>query len=165
LLAGKDELLKRSLVQQVGPAKLLQETQKVVRSKHRTSVGEGSQTSDSSLAKGEQNLLRAYRAGVLLVAGSDAGNPLIIHGPTVQHELQLWVKAGVPAKTALQAATYNAACLLGAQQRIGLVKKGYDADLLLVDGDPLQNIEATERISLVIYQGERLNRSKLFETE
>jgi len=165
LRVGKTDLLDRSLVQQVGPLKLLQETRLVLQSERGSSIRARANSSHLSLLQGEQNLLRAYRAGVRLVTGSDAGNPLIIHGPTIQRELQLWVKAGIPPKVALQAATGNAAQLLGAQDRIGLIQKGHDADLLLVDGDPLNDIDAVERISLVIYKGERLNRPKLFEPE
>lgn len=165
LLSGSEDLLKRSLVQQVGPPKLVQETQKAFHSERRSHIVERSKGFHFSLALGQQNLLRAYQAGVLLVTGSDAGNPLVIHGPTIHRELQLWVKAGIPPKVALQAATYNAARLLRAQDRIGLIQKGHDADLLLVDGDPLQDIDTTERISLVIYKGERLNRPRLFEEE
>ena len=54
-----------------------------------------------------------------LVTGSDAGNMLVFHGPTVHRELQLWVEAGIPPAVALQAATLNAARLLRAAQRIG----------------------------------------------
>ena len=67
------------------------------------------------------------------VTGSDAGNLLVIHGPTVQHEMQLWVQAGIPAKAALQAATYNAAKLLGVSDRVGLIRKGHEATLILVE--------------------------------
>jgi imidazolonepropionase-like amidohydrolase/ABC-type multidrug transport system permease subunit len=165
LRAGKTGLLDRSLVQQVGPLKLLQETRRVLESERGSRIRAKTNSSHLSLLQGQQNLLRAYQAGVRLVTGSDAGNPLVIHGPTIQRELQLWVKAGIPPKVGLQAATGNAAQLLGAQDRIGLVQKGHDADLLLVDGDPLTDIEAVERISLVIYKGERLNRPKLFEPE
>ena len=62
---------------------------------------------------------------------------LVFHGPTVHRELQLWVEAGIPPAVALQAATLNAARLLRADARIGLVVKGHDANLLVVDGDPL----------------------------
>ncbi len=64
---------------------------------------------------------------------------------------------------ALQAATVNAAKLLGADEHIGAIRQGMDADLLLVDGNPLQEIAATERISLVVFKGERIRRSALFE--
>lgn len=69
-------------------------------------------------------MLRAYKAGVLLVTGSDPGNMLALHGPTVHRELQLWVQAGIPPQAALHAATYNAAKLLRADKRIGLIRKG-----------------------------------------
>ena len=96
------------------------------------------------------------------MTGSDAGNPLVFHGPTIQRELQLWVDAGIPAAAALQAATWNAARLLRAESRIGLVAKGHDADLLIVDGNPLTDIAATERISIVVFKGERVRRAALF---
>ena len=95
--------------------------------------------------------------------GTDAGYPLVFHGPSLHHELQLWVQAGIPAAVALQAATGNAAKLLRAVNRIGTIRKGLDADFLLVDGNPLQDISATERISLVVFKGERIRRAELFE--
>ena len=109
------------------------------------------------------NLLRAWKAGVPLVMGTDSGNPMVFHGPSMHHELQLWVQAGIPAPVALMAATANAARLLRAQDRFGQIRKGLDADLLLVDGNPLQDIAATERISLVVFRGERLPRAELFD--
>ena len=109
------------------------------------------------------NLLRAWQAGVPLVMGSDSGNPMVFHGPSLHHELQLWVQAGIPAMVALQAATVNAAKLLGAAEHIGAIRQGMDANLLLVDGNPLQEVAATERISLVVFKGERIRRAALFE--
>src|SRR5262249_4725227 len=110
-----------------------------------------------------QNLQSAYKSGVTLVTGTDSGNPLVLHGPAIHRELQLWVDAGIPPAVALQAATYNAAQLLRVSDRIGLIRKGYDASLLLVDGDPLQDISATERISGVFLKGERVGRNQLFD--
>jgi imidazolonepropionase-like amidohydrolase len=108
--------------------------------------------------------MAAYKAGVPLVTGSDAGRPLVLHGPTIHRELQLWVQAGVPEAAALQAATYNAARYLGIENRTGLIAEGYEANLLLVDGNPLTDITSTERISLVIFKGERVRRSTLFDS-
>jgi imidazolonepropionase-like amidohydrolase len=98
----------------------------------------------------------------MLVAGTDAGNPLVFHGPGIHREMQLWVAAGVAPAVALQAATYNNARLLRADNRIGLIRKGYEASLLLIDGNPLQDISATEHISMVLFKGERVDRSELF---
>ncbi len=161
--AGNDDLLKRSLVQQVGPAELLQGTEEAMHSPETEAMRKslGQYPIDMTIA--EDNLKRAYALKVPLVTGSDAGNFLVIHGPTVQHELQLWVQAGIPPAAALQAATLNAARLLRADNHTGAVRVGNDADLLVVDGNPLEDISATERISMVVFKGERIDRSELFE--
>jgi len=163
--AGKTDLLKRSLVQQVGPADLIEGTEKAMSSKDIEPIRQRIAQFPLNLDIGTQNLLRAYRDGVTLVTGSDAGNFLVLHGPTVQHELALWVQAGIPPAVALQAATYNAARLLRAENHIGSIRVGNDADLLLVDGNPLEDITAVERISIVVFKGEQLDRSDLFNQE
>jgi imidazolonepropionase-like amidohydrolase len=156
---GRTDLLDRSLVQQVIPRSWLAQVKDGLKSAQ--SQREALRPFRSDLA--QQNLAAAYRAGVMLVAGTDSGNPMVVHGPAIHRELQLWVAAGVPPATALQGATYNAARLLRADQRIGLIRKGYEASLLLVDGNPLQDVSATERISTVFFKGERVSRTELFE--
>jgi imidazolonepropionase-like amidohydrolase/ABC-type multidrug transport system permease subunit len=160
-----EALLDRTLAQQVGPPALLAGTKKWLASPQRAEFASRFSWIKPDLEQVRDNLRRAWQAGVPLVIGTDAGNLLVIHGPTVHHELLLWTQAGIPTKTALQAATYNAARLLGAGNRIGLVKRGYEATLLLVDGNPLDDIAATERISLVLFKGERVDRAGLFEQE
>jgi imidazolonepropionase-like amidohydrolase len=160
-----DELLSPSLVRQVVPAKLLEDTRKALRSARMSTLLARLKPFGAGLEQAKENLKRAYQAGDLLVAGTDAGNLLVFHGPSLHRELQLWVSAGIPTTAALQGATYNAARLLGADGRIGSIQKGCDADLLLVDGNPLEDITATERISQIIYKGERINRSRLFDPE
>jgi imidazolonepropionase-like amidohydrolase/ABC-type multidrug transport system permease subunit len=162
---GKTDLLKRSLVQQVGPTDLIEGTEKAIASKDIEPIRQRIAHFPLSLDMGTQNLLRAYKNGVTLVTGSDAGNYLILHGPTVQHELELWVRSGIPPAVALEAATYNSARLLRAENRIGSIRAGNDADLLLVDGNPLEDISAVERISIVFFKGEQLDRSDLFNQE
>jgi imidazolonepropionase-like amidohydrolase/ABC-type multidrug transport system permease subunit len=163
--AGKTDLLKRSLVQQVGPTDLIEGTEKEMASADVEPMREHIAQFPVSVEIGTKNLLAAYKDGVNLVTGSDAGNFLVIHGPTVQHELELWVHAGIPPAVALQAATYNAARLLRAENQIGSIRVGNDADLLLVDGNPLEDITAVERISIVVFKGEQLDRSDLFTQE
>ncbi len=165
LAQGKSDMLDRSLVQQVAPKKLLESTKKFLQSPDGEKMRAGLGKYPVSMAICNQNLLAAMRAGVTLVTGTDAGNPTIFHGPGLHRELQLWVEAGVPAAVALQAATYNGAQLLRASNRMGLIKKGYEANLLLVDGNPLKDISVTERISLVMFKGERVNRSELFDQQ
>lgn len=73
------------------------------------------------------------------------------------------MEAGVPARDALTAATGNAAAALRASDRLGLIRPGCEASMLLVDGNPLEEIAATERISAVFFRGERLDRASLFK--
>jgi imidazolonepropionase-like amidohydrolase len=156
---GSAETLDRPLVLQVGPANLIDATRKLIQSQ----ASQRNQPFDAVIARA--NLLRAWHDGVTLVTGTDSGNPGLIHGPALHRELQLWVDAGIPPAVALQAATYNAATLLRATDRIGLIAKGRDATLLIVDGDPLKDIRQTESIQQVILQGERIDRSDLFNDE
>jgi imidazolonepropionase-like amidohydrolase/ABC-type multidrug transport system permease subunit len=169
--AGHQELLDRTLVQQTVSPNVLTPTRKMLRERASKSDCSGGSDAQPCLdpaamrrifEQGVENLRLAYQNGVTLVTGSDAGNPLVFHGPTIQRELQLWVAAGIPATVALQAATWNAARLLRADSRLGLVAKGHDADLLIVDGNPLTDITAAERISLVVFKGERVRRAALF---
>lgn len=86
-----------------------------------------------------------HRAGVPLVAGTDGTAGLGLH-----RELALYVKAGIPAPEVLRIATWNGARVVGASAERGRIARGYVADLLLVEGDPSQDIEALRRASLVI---------------
>ncbi len=153
----------RPLVQQVGPAALLAGTKKAF-------GGQAGKAGDGgfpkmSLDDARANLLRAWKAGAMLVTGTDSGNMPLIHGPALHRELQLWVAAGIPPAVALQAATGNAAKLLRATDRIGLIEKGRDANLLLVDGNPLEDIKRTENIQTIFFRGERIDRQGLFDQE
>ncbi len=160
---GDTTLLKRSLVQQTTPKDLLAGTEHAATGDQYAGMRKGLLQYPMSVETGTKNLLKAWRAGVTLVTGSDAGNYLVMHGPTVQHELELWVAAGIPTDIALQAATLNAARLLRADQRIGTIEKGKEASLLIVDGNPLQDIHTLSSISNVFFKGERVVRPELFE--
>ncbi|MEP7071167.1 MAG: amidohydrolase family protein [Verrucomicrobiota bacterium] len=160
---GDTSLLKGSLVQQVTAKDLLAGTESAAKSDQFKPLREGIGRYPISLAVGAKNLEKAWRAGVTLVTGSDAGNFLVFHGPTVQHEIELWVAAGIPAPVALQAATQNGAKLLGIDQRTGTVEPGKEATLLVVDGNPLQDAKALSSVSTVFFKGERVVRSDLFD--
>ncbi|MDQ6677842.1 MAG: ABC transporter permease [Acidobacteriota bacterium] len=155
----KMDLFNRSLVQQTTPKNILANTRKVL------SSPPGAPAFEMNLQYARANLVAAWKAGVPLVTGSDAGNPLVFHGPTVQREVELWVEAGIPPAVALQAATLNASRFLRAENRFGMIRKGLDATMLIVDGNPLQDIRAIENISSVMFKGERIDRSELFDQE
>src|SRR2546421_2759802 len=160
---GDTSLLKRSLVQQVTEKGLLDGTQKAASKPELDGMREGLKHWPMSLDIGGKNLLKAWHAGVPLVTGSDAGNFFVLHGPTVQRELELWVAAGIPIEVALQAATLNSAKLLKADSRMGTVEKGKEATLLIVDGNPLQDVRALSSVSAVFMKGERVNRTALLQ--
>jgi imidazolonepropionase-like amidohydrolase len=154
--SGNAELLNRSLLQQVGPADLIESTRATIMANHASGPA-------TPLSIANENLLDAFRAGITLITGSDAGNTLVIHGPTIQHELELWVKAGIPQAAALQAATYNAAKVLRADKRIGLIQRGFDATFIVLDGDPLQDVSNTGHINAVYFRGGHIDRPDLFD--
>ena len=159
---GDAEALGNSLVQQAVAPRVLNATRGMLASGKAADAAKAA-LFDQALGQARANLLRVWSAGIPLAVGTGAGYPLVFHGPSLHRELQLWVQAGIPAPVALQAATANAAKLLRAGNRIGSIRKGLDADFLLVDGNPLEDIAATERISLVVYKGERLRRAALFD--
>ncbi len=91
---------------------------------------------------------RLYRAGVPIVAGTDA-----LAGFTLHSELALYVKAGLTPAQALQVATYNGAKYTNTLNDRGTVSVGKFADLILVDGDPTRNIEDLRKVAVVVTRG------------
>jgi Tol biopolymer transport system component len=77
-------------------------------------------------------------AGINIVAGTDS--PIFPYGLALVIELQNYVDAGLSPAAALRTATTNAARSLGAEDSVGTIEKGMLADIIIVDGDPLQNI-------------------------
>ena len=98
----------------------------------------------------QQTAGRAYRAGVRLAFGTDAG--VYPHGDNAK-EFGYMVEAGIPAAYALQAATLHAAELLRKSKDIGSLEAGKLADIVAVDGDPLQDIAALRRVRFVMKGG------------
>jgi imidazolonepropionase-like amidohydrolase len=97
-----------------------------------------------------QEFKKQLAAGVPMAVGSDVGP--FPHG-TQAREFVLMVKFGMSPLAALQAGTLNGAKLLGWQNQIGALKPGYDADIIAVPGDPLQDISALQKVSFVMKNG------------
>lgn len=94
--------------------------------------------------------------GVLIVTGTDAGNPDTYHGSGAK-ELELLVQVGLSPLEAIFAATTNSAKLCGLESETGSIAPGKAADLLVVDGDPLSDIKLLQdpcRIQAVFKAGE-----------
>jgi imidazolonepropionase-like amidohydrolase len=102
----------------------------------------------------QQRFVKDYaQLGGRIVAGTDAGNPPMVAGASLARELELYVEAGLTPVAALKTATADAAVLLGIANRTGTIAIGKDADLVLVDGDPLRDITALHRVVNVVRRG------------
>ena len=104
-----------------------------------------------------------YRAGVPILAGTDAMNPQCFPGFGIHDELALLVDAGLSPLAALQAATRNAAEFMGQLDRRGTIEVGKTADLVLLDKDPLADIHNTRSIQAVVLSGKLYSRRALDE--
>lgn len=105
-------------------------------------------------AKFQELTGKLYRAGVPLLAGTDAPEPQVTPGFSLHTELELLVESGLPPEAALQAATRNNAAVLGMGNELGAVAAGHLADLVVLQADPLKEIRNTRSIELVIRSGE-----------
>ena len=97
-----------------------------------------------------QNFRKQLAAGVPIVMGSDVGP--FPHG-TQAREFVLMTQYGMKPLAALQAGTINAAKLLDWEGQIGALKPGYFADIIATDGNPLDDIAATEKVTFVMKNG------------
>jgi imidazolonepropionase-like amidohydrolase len=102
-----------------------------------------------------------HRAGVHLMAGTDAPMPLVYPGFALHDELALLVAAGLTPREALRAATLEPAEFLHIDATAGSVEAGKRADLLLLDADPLRDIRNTRRIHAAVLDGRLLARPDL----
>ena len=107
------------------------------------------------------NVKRLSDAGVLVVAGTDAPYPGVFQGEGIHRELELLVEAGLTPLQAITGATHNAARLMDASDEWGVIAPGLAADLLVVRGNPAEDIGATRDIVAVIQRGVVLDRSQL----
>jgi len=104
---------------------------------------------------------RLNRAKVPLLAGSDLPNPFVYPGFGLHDELELLLRAGLTPAEALRTATINPARFLGLADSLGVVAPGKVADLVLLDGNPLEDIRNTRRIRAVVQGGRLRDRRAL----
>jgi imidazolonepropionase-like amidohydrolase len=107
------------------------------------------------VAEETANLL--HKAGIRVLAGTDSYNPGTISGASLHGELELLVHAGFTPLDALTAATSLPAETFGLKDR-GRIENGLRADLLLVKGNPVEDIKNTRNIVGVWIKGKRLDR-------
>ncbi|HEX4872314.1 MAG TPA: amidohydrolase family protein [Nevskiaceae bacterium] len=100
---------------------------------------------------------RLHAAGVPLLAGTDN-----LPGLTLHRELELYVQYGIPAAEALKIATYNGARYSGRLAETGTLTVGKRADLILIAGDPLQDIRQLRQVALTIHGGRVYRPERLY---
>lgn len=98
----------------------------------------------------KQTFARAYKAGVKIAFGTDAG--VFKHGQNWR-EFGYMIDAGMPAMEAIKAATLNAADLLGMKDQLGSIEAGKLADIVAVDGDPLKDPAVFGKVVFVMKDG------------
>jgi len=101
-------------------------------------------------------LKQMHEAGVGVVAGTDAGFAYVFPGFSLHDELALLVQAGLTPDQALRSATSEAARCLGREHETGTVTPGKQADLVVLDADPLQDITNIGRVHSVVSRGRYL---------
>lgn len=109
------------------------------------------------LAEIQKEVKRLYEAGIPVLAGTDPPNAGINYGTDLYTELKYIVEAGIPAKEALKNATSVVATSFGLKNR-GMIAKDYFADMILIDGNPLENIEDLNKINTVFKAGKKVKR-------
>jgi hypothetical protein len=108
-----------------------------------------------------ENVRQVTAAGVLILAGTDLGNPLLVPGVSLHQELEMLVEAGLTPLEGLRSATLNAAKFLAATDSLGTIESGKLADLVLVEANPLENITNTRKIAAVVLNGRYFDRRAL----
>ena len=102
-----------------------------------------------------------HRAGVPFMAGTDLSGAFVFPGSSLHHELELYVQAGFTPFEALKTATLNPAIFLGEDKSWGTVEPGKQANLVLLDANPLVDIRNVRLVNAVILNGRYFSRPDL----
>jgi imidazolonepropionase-like amidohydrolase len=119
----------------------------------------------SSREKGDvmrKKLVKAlHQSGARLLLGTDYGNPFVVPGFSLHQELRNFVDAGLSPFEAIRAGTSGAAEFMNARVEFGTVEVGRRADLILVDGNPLENIANVNKRTGVMLRGKWYSQQQL----
>jgi imidazolonepropionase-like amidohydrolase len=99
------------------------------------------------------NLRAVQAAGIPIAMGTDAGNPLTVHGPSVYAEMEAMQASGLTPMQVLLASTRGGALAMGREKELGTVEKGKWADLLVLSADPLADVANARRVAYVVRGG------------
>jgi imidazolonepropionase-like amidohydrolase len=101
-----------------------------------------------------------HKAGVPIVAGTDQTVP----GHSLHREIELYVQAGFTPMEAIQAATIVPARVMGLDKELGTVEAGKRADVIILDGNPLESIRNVRKVEFVITNGTMYNCAELWRS-
>lgn len=118
-------------------------------------------TARRAIAIRQQLLRELHEAGAGLLLGSDSPQVFNVPGFAIHHELKFLVDAGLTPFAALQTGTVNAARFFAADRIFGAVRVGLEADLVLLDANPLDDIASSRRVHGVMLRGRWLPRTEL----
>lgn len=99
------------------------------------------------------NLKRLVAAGIPIATGTDAGNPLTLHGPSIYAEMEAMQSAGMTPMQVIVASTATAARAARFDDVTGTIEKGKSADLLLLGGDPSKDVRHFRELRFVVRGG------------
>ncbi|MBV9496432.1 MAG: amidohydrolase family protein [Acidobacteria bacterium] len=99
------------------------------------------------------NLKKLVDAGIPIATGTDAGNPLTLHGPAIFTEMDAMQAAGMTPMQVIVASTSTAARVMGLATQTGTIEKGKEADLVLLGGDPSADVANFRKIRYVVRAG------------
>jgi imidazolonepropionase-like amidohydrolase len=108
---------------------------------------------NDTLAIANPNLVKLVAAGIPIATGTDAGNPLTLHGPSIYAEMEAMQSAGMTPMQVIVASTATASRAMGADNVTGTIEKGKDADLVIVAGDPSKDVSNFRKVRYVARGG------------
>ena len=116
---------------------------------------------ETFIAIRKQLLLEMHQQGVTILLGSDAPQVFNVPGFSIHREMQTMSEAGMPNKAILESGTIQPARFFKAENEYGSIKPGAFADLILLDENPLENIQSTIAIRGVMVKGQWLSKTKI----
>jgi imidazolonepropionase-like amidohydrolase len=122
----------------------------------------GMRESPAEIVALRDRILQAlHRAGARLLLGADSPQVFSVPGFSLAREMRAMVEAGVPTYAVLEAATKNPAAFFGREEEFGTVEVGKRADLILLDGNPLEDIRNVHRQAGVMVRGRWLPKAEI----